>query len=229
MDVSHGPAYLVAMTPGSPTRSPRRSVLLAGAAFAAVALYLESMLIGGAVVPGYSHVADSVSELTSSSGAHRWGIAWGFTAYNAVFAVMAVALWRSVRRSRASVIGTALWLVIAAAGVAMITAFPQDPMGDPLTSAGTGHMILAGVAALGLIVSAFVWSRAFHGDDAWAGLAGGTFRFGWAILVVGGAGAALGGIVPDLFGLGERFTMVTYLGWFVWLGVGALKRRAAQA
>lgn len=187
------------------------------------------MVVGGAIVPGYSHVADSVSELTSSSGAHRWGIAWCFTAYNAAFAVMGVALWRSVRRSTASIVGTALWLVIAAAGVAMVTAFPQDPMGTDLTEPGTGHLILAGVAALGLIASAFVWSRAFRADDAWVGLARGTFWFGWAILVVGGAGAALGGIVPDLFGLGERFTMVTYLGWFAWLGVGASKRPSAGA
>ena len=217
------------MIPASPVRLPRRSTVMAAAALAAVAFYLGSMLIGGAVVPGYSHVADSVSELTSSTGAHRWGIAWGFTAYNAAFAMMAVALWRSVRRSTASLIGTALWLLIAAAGVAMITAFPQDPRGTPLTSAGTGHLILAGVAALGLILSAFVWSRAFRDADPWADLARGTFWFGWAILAVGGAGAALGGIVPAVFGLGERFTMVTYLGWFVWLGIGAVRRPQAQA
>ncbi len=186
------------------------------------------MLIGGAVVPGYSHVTDSVSELTSSSGVHRRDIALGFTAYNVAFAVMAVALWTSVRRTAASLVGTVLWLIIAASGVAMVTMFPQDPMGTPLTAPGTGHLILAGVAALGLIVSAFVWSRAFRSDDAWAGLARGTLWFGWAILAVGGTGAALGGIIPSLFGLGERFTMVTYLGWFAWLGVGASKRPSAR-
>jgi hypothetical protein len=41
---------------------------------------------------------------------------------------------------------------------------------------------------------------------------------------VGGIGAALGGLIPELLGFGERFTMVTYLGWFAWLGVGALRR-----
>ena len=219
----------MAMFQPAPVRPARRSVALAVGAIAAVGLYVGSMLVGGAAVPGYSHVADSVSELTSSSGAHRWGLAWGFSAYNAAFAVMSMALWRSVRRSTASRVGTALWLIIAGAGVAMVTAFPQDPMGTPLTAAGTGHVILAGVAALGLIVSAFVWSRAFRNDDAWAGLARGTFWFGWAILAVGGIGAALGGLVPDLFGLGERFTMVTYLGWFAWLGAGALGRPTARA
>lgn len=187
------------------------------------------MLIGGAWVPGYSHLVDSVSELTSSSGPHRWGIAWGFVAYNAAFAVMALGLWRTVRRSTASTVGTVLWLVIAAAGIAMVSAFPQDPMGTDLTATGTVHLILAGIAALGLIVSAFVWSRAFRQDDAWAGLSRGSFWFGWAILAVGGTGAALGGMVPDLFGLGERFTMVTYLGWFLWLSVGALSRRPVDA
>lgn len=89
-------------------------------------------------------------------------------------------------------------------------------------------MILAGVAALGLIVSAFVWSRAFRSDDVGRGLARGTFWFGWAILAVGGAGATLGGLVSDLFGLGERFTMVIYLGWFAWLGARSLSRSAAN-
>ena len=202
---------------------------MAAAAGATVFLYVGSMLVGGAVVPSYSHVTDSVSELTSAAGAHRWGIAWGFTAYNVAFAVMAVTLWRSVQRSTASIVGTALWFVIAAAGIAMVTAFPQDPMGTSLTAAGTVHVVLAGVAALGLIASAFVWSRAFRNDDAWAGLARGTFWFGWAILAVGGTGAALGGLVPELFGLGERFTMITYLGWFAWLGAGALRRSTAKA
>lgn len=217
------------MTTPSPGRDPRRSPLTAGAAFAAVGLYLGSMLIGGAWVPAYSHIADSVSELTSSSGPHRWGIAWGFVAYNAAFASMAASLWRAVRRSTASSVGMALWLVIATAGVAMVSAFPQDPMGTDLTATGTIHMILAGIAALGLIVSAFVWARAFRIDDRWADLARGTFWFGWAILIVGGAGAALGGVVPDVFGLGERFTMISYLGWFAWIGAGALRRQPIDA
>lgn len=197
-------------------------------AVATVVLYIGSMLVGGAIVPGYSHVENSVSELTSSAGAHRWGLAWGFTAYNVAFAGMGVALAATVRRSRALVTGLALWIVVAVAGVLQVSVFPQDPMGDDLTARGTGHLILAGVAALGLIVSAFFWARAFAADARWAGLARPTFWFGWAILGIGGIGGALGGAVPSVFGLGERFTMVTFLGWFTVIAVHALGRPSTE-
>lgn len=211
------------MTSAEPAHS-RRSTPFAIACFSAVALYLGATVIGGTLVPGYSHIADSVSELTSSTGPHRSAIAWGFAAYNVAFAAMAWTLARTVRPSPSGSVATALWFVIAAAGIAMVSAFPQDPLGTPLTGPGTVHIVLAGIAAVGLIASAWLWTRAFRSDVTWAGLARGTFWFGWAILVVGGVGAALGGLVPEAFGLGERFTMVTYLGWFLWLGSGALRR-----
>lgn len=207
----------------------RRSLVVAVFAIATVALYIGSMVVGGAIVPGYSHIENSVSELTSSAGAHRWGLAWGFSSYNVTLAAMGIGLARAVRRSRALITGLCLWLVVAVAGVLQVSVFPQDPMGQDVTPKGTGHLILAGVAAAGLIVSAFFWAKAFKADAGWSRLARPSFWFGWAILAIGGLGAALGGIVPSLFGLGERFTMVTYLGWFTVIAVVALRRPTGRA
>lgn len=198
------------------------------AAFAAVALFIESTIVGGAISPGYSHLADSVGELTNSMVPHRWGIAWGFAAYNVAFAVMALALWRAVRRSTASLVGMMLWFVIAAAGVGMVTAFPQDPVMPPTTWRGAVNVALAVLAAFGPIASAFVWSRAFRADPEWAPLARRTFWFGWALFMVRCGGAALGASVPALFGLGERLTVLTSMSWLAWLGVQALARRSER-
>lgn len=209
---------------------PRHRAAIAGwLGLAAVALYLGSMIIGGIIVPGYSHIENSVSELTSSAGAHRWGLAWGFAAYNVAFAGMGVGIAKSMLRTRALVAAVALWFLVAVAGVLMVTVFPQDPMHTDLTARGTGHVILAGVAALGLIVSAFLWSRAFRADASWAGLARPSFWFGWAILGIGGVGGILGGAVPSIFGLGERFTMVTYLSWFTVMAIAALRPAPSAA
>jgi hypothetical protein len=206
-----------------PAKSAFDRRLVGYAGLAAVGLYIASTFVGALLVPGYSHVADSISELTSSTGMQRTPIAWGFIAYNAAFAAMAVGLWRSVSRTPASDAAAALFGVIAGAGVAMVTVAPQDPWGATLTAAGAWHIALAAIAAVGLIAAAFVWSRAFAHDPRWVHLARPSFWFGWTILVLGGAGGALGAFVPELFGVGERVTMVVYLTWFAWISVVSLK------
>lgn len=176
---------------------------------------------------GYSHILNTVSELTSTTGEHRTALAWAFSAYNVALAAFGLTLAARVKRGRALTAAVTLWLAVALAGVLMVTVYPQPAWEDILIEDGTGHMLLAMVAAFGLIASAFCWSRAFRADAAWADLALPSFVFGWAILGVGGLGALLGTLIPALFGLGERFTMVTYLGWFCWIAVAAMRKRVA--
>lgn len=118
-------------------------------ALAAVASYVGTTIVGGAIVPGYSHVADSVSSLTSPGAPYRAGLALGFAAYNLGVVVLGVALPRAhgVRSIPVSVAG-ALLVACGAAGVLMLEPFPQDAMGAPLTAAGTVHIVLAGVSAM---------------------------------------------------------------------------------
>jgi hypothetical protein len=75
----------------------RRSVVAGMAGLAAVILYMGAVVLGGILDPTYSHVSDSVSELTSPRAPNRAVLGTVFTAYNLALAVMAVALLRTSR------------------------------------------------------------------------------------------------------------------------------------
>ena len=53
------------------------------------------MVLGGVIVPGYSHLRHSVSELTSPGAPYRRLLAFGFLLYNIAVALLGTGLLRS--------------------------------------------------------------------------------------------------------------------------------------
>ena len=72
----------------------RRSAVAGAAALVAVTAYVATTVLGGWSDPRYSHVADSISELTSSLAPNRSLLALGYLAYNLALVVLVLALWR---------------------------------------------------------------------------------------------------------------------------------------
>lgn len=206
------------------TRSRRLLVATSVAAFAAVALYVGSTVLGGAIVPGYSHISDSVSSLTSPGAPYRALLGSGFGLYNAAVAAMAVGLLRTSRPRWQVRTATAVLIAGAVAGILMIEPFPQDAMGAPLTVPGTVHVVLAGVSALGLVAAAVLYGIAWRSDPVWRGIAWFSIIVAALILVTGGVGAAL--ITSPVFGLLERTTQLSFLAWFAVIGVVAARAAA---
>ena len=104
------------------------------------------MVLGGVIVPSYSHLRHSVSELTSPGATYRRLLAFGFLLYNIAVALQGTGLLRSSVPSRWSRMAGVLLIVCAAAGILMIEPFPQNPMGSPTTTAGSPHIALAGLS-----------------------------------------------------------------------------------
>jgi hypothetical protein len=187
----------------------------------AVIAYVGTTVLGGAIVPGYSHVSDSVSSLTSPGGAHREVLAVGFAVYNVAVATVGLALPRLASRPRLP-LRIAGWLLIAcgAAGVLMLEPFPQYPMGAPITPNGTVHIVLAGVSALTLVVAVTLAGVAWRTEPIWHRLWVFSIVVAGAILATGGIGAAF--ITSPYFGLLERSTQASFLSWFGVVGAMAL-------
>jgi hypothetical protein len=202
--------------------APHRGWLIATAigALGASAVYIGTTLLGGAIVPGYSHVEDSVSSLTSPGAPFRAELGVGYAVYNAAVVVMAIGLLRTSRSSMPVRIATALLAIGAVAGVLMVEPFPQDPMGAPLTPPGIVHLILAGVTALGLVAAAVLYGVAWRRDPVWRRISTLSIAAGVVILVTGGVGAAF--VTSPVFGLLERVTQVSFLAWFATIGVVAI-------
>lgn len=211
-----------APTEASTAPAPRRGWLVATAigALAATAVYIGTTVVGGAIVPGYSHLEDSVSSLTSPGAPFRTGLGAGFAVYNAAVALMAIGLAKTSRPAIPVRIASVLLVAGAVAGVLMVEPFPQDPMGAPLTASGVVHLVLAGVTALGLVAAAVLYGVAWRRDPLWRGISTLSIVAGAVILVTGGVGAMF--VTSPVFGLLERVTQLSFLAWFASIGVVAI-------
>jgi hypothetical protein len=206
----------------------RRSVLVGGAALGAVACYVGATVLGGLLDPSYSHVSDSVSELTSTGAPNRVLLGLLYGAYNVGVGAMVVGLWRSSRRTRSVRVGLGLLSAVAAMGVLMIEPFPQDPMGTAITTTGTVHIALASVSSLALVVAAFVLARGWRHDPRWRGLARVSLGAGIALVLLAPPGFWAAATGSPYFGLAERVVQAVFLGWFAVIGTYALGRERAS-
>jgi hypothetical protein len=202
--------------PGMPAPPPAGGhdaalTLAARSGLAAVAVYVSATILGGRLHPGYSHIRDSISELTASHAVDRVLLAALFVAYNALLAVFAWGCWRAAPRLRTLRNAFGLIVVTAASGIAQVTTFPQDSSGTPATTAGAAHIALAGLSAFGCVVTAVMYGVAFRRlrlrRSSWVP----CFAVAGFLLLVGPLAAVnVGG---PLMGLYERLTIGAYLAW----------------
>jgi Protein of unknown function (DUF998) len=226
---------LVSATHGTDAQQTASARMAGAAGLLAVGLYVGTTVVGAAMSPGYSHVADPISELTSSSAPHAAGLAVGYVGYNLATAVFAYGLRRATVTSPRT--GYALpWMVVGAiAGIGEVTLFRQDSIGEAATAAGRVHVGLAGVSALLTVVCAVLYAIAFGKDVGWDR----TARFTWtcvlAILLTGPVAAA--GVGRPWMGLAERLPIGAFLLWIAVVSVRCVRAargistltRAAQA
>jgi hypothetical protein len=192
-----------------------------GAGLLAVVAYVLTTVVGAAVTPGYSHVVHPISELTSSLAPHRAGLAAGYVVYNLSCGAFAWALYRGVDPSRPAAAATGLTLLGALSGIGQVTAFPQDTMGTPATSAGAVHIALAGLSALITVVATVLYGLALRRDPAAGRLARFSFACTAAILATGPGAAVLAG--TPWMGLAERLPIGTFLVWLAGCSAWALR------
>ena len=185
-------------------------------------VYIIMTILGGALRPGYSHIADTVSELLSP-GAPNKPLLMVFQITHALMgSLFGTGLLLFVRSSdHNSILGRiGAWMIIAV-GVATIgtAIFPQDAAGTAATLAGKLH----GILVFGILVPFTIISTLLIG--IWLKQAGifpwfRTYSFitiAASILLAGLAGASLD---TPIMGLTERLGV---LAGFQWTFVLALK------
>lgn len=189
------------------------SMAAAWCAAAAVAIYITATLIGGLLDPTYSHVSMHVSELTSSYAPNRTLLAGLYVGYNIALVGLGIALRRHPRSG--PWMAAASWLLIATGliGVLLVTWFPQDSYGYPATTAGTGHIILAAVAALTAIIAMLTGGRGFSHEIGHTRLGRLSILVAVAMLVAGLGGAVATAIDSRYMGLLQRLSIGMFLLW----------------
>jgi hypothetical protein len=203
----------------------RRILLACGMAIPV--MYIFMYILGGALRPGYNHISDSVSELLSPGAPNRSLITIIDLAYGLLHILFGIGvlqfIWGSEHNALMGSIGA--WMIVGA-GVAIVgtAIFPQDAMGTPATIPGKIHLALVFGALLPfsflstLLIG--IWS---HRAGVFPGFALYTFISFGAMILLGGAGAAMAG--TRLMGLGERISALVI---HQWLFTFALKLLSAN-
>lgn len=192
----------------------RRPLIAVGACgIAAVALYIGATVLGGILDPQYSQVHNAVSELTGSEAPNREVLAPLYIVYNVMLFGFAYALFRASSGGRLFKVGVVLFAIGGLSGIGQVTFFRMDTVGTAATTAGTMHLVLAGVSPLLCVATAILYGFAFRREATFRGLS--TYSFAAAVLLVLTAPAAVAGIDTDVMGLFERITIGVFMLWVV--------------
>ena len=193
---------------------------LALAGFSAALLYVITTIAGSVLDPSYSQLRQHVSDLTASGAATRDRLVAPYLFYNALVAAFALALWSESSRGRLFTAGLLALLLNAFAGVMMVSVFPEDLGGVPMTLAVAGHLFFAGISVLCTLAIAFVHGVAFRPTSR--ALSTVSLAIGAGILVFGPLAIFATAARSDLAGLAERTPIGLFLAWIVAVSAYAL-------
>ena len=128
-------------------------------------VYLFAVILGGFIMPDYSHAYNTISELTGAGFPDILILDFLFALYNVLlvaFAVGGLVFFQPVKVRLARI----LFALLLAAGLIglLFSFFPQDMRGAPPTTAGKIHIILAGIISPVTVASAILAGFTFKSD-----------------------------------------------------------------
>ena len=107
-------------------------------------IYILLYVIGGALRPGYSHLADSVSELLSPGSPNKTLLDVINVSFAICYTLFGISVFQFVANSEQPTlvgrIGAGLIIVVGIASIGSAI-FPQDATGAPTTLEGTLHLV----------------------------------------------------------------------------------------
>lgn len=186
------------------------------------ALFVTADLYGSSTRPGYSPVADAISELVETGAPNKSVLDFLIGSYHAMVVPFAYGLYCATRNGPRSLIGPALLAVAGALGVGLTMFFPCDRGCEPLTARGTAHIFIAIPMGLSVIVAILVFSRRFSELPHWAVFA--TYSKLTALVGLILACLTITFAESDMVGLLERVLTLSYLQWYVVVGTVLLRK-----
>ena len=190
---------------------------------AAAILYAATVILGGLIRPGYSHLVAAISELVADGAPNRSLLSTLFLGYNILLGLFGLGLFLKVNREAskraAGIIGSLTLFIVGLAGVLMELAFPQDPGGIATTFAGSMHMVMAGIASLGTMVAVLTLGLSFRNIPELHSYVTYSLLSVAIIFVSGGFTAMAMANKYHYFGAIERITIGTFILWLFIIGL----------
>jgi hypothetical membrane protein len=179
-------------------------------------LYLIMVIIGGALILGYSHITETVSELLVAGAPNRSLLATLMISSSVLGILFPIGLHRGINEGRGSKVGPAFLIIASVLGI-FTTYFPQDPGGPPVTFAGTVHVVLV-IPMVILSLGAFIafWRR-LKSDSLWSGYD----RYSLITFIVAIPLGVISAVSLDspYVGLLERISVAVILQWGFFMAI----------
>ena len=147
-------------------KNPNKAFAICG--IIAPILYLLTAIIGGALSPGYSHISETVSTLLVAGAPNKPLLNTLLITDYVLGILFPIGLHRGINEGKGSKVGPAFLIIVSVLSLFTIF-FPQDPGGEPVTFAGTVHVVLL-ILMVSLSLGAFLafWRR-LKSDSLWSG------------------------------------------------------------
>jgi hypothetical protein len=183
----------------------------------APSLLVFTVILGGAMRPGYSHISDTVSELFSPGSPNRFLLTTLHTLFAVLLVLFGIGVLKFVQRyeksRRMGILGASAFIAMGVLSIMTATIFPQDAWGSPPTLFGEMHIILHGVISILSIVYILllgIWSHrariaSFFRTYSIATIAAVVLTAGWFMKSFG----------SPMMGLSERVTALVGFQWTV--------------
>ena len=183
-------------------------------------VYIGMAILGGALIPGYSHRTDTVSELMSPGAPNKPLMDILMATSSVLMALFGLGMLIFIRDighiDRYGSASAILLVILGILQIVVVIFFPQDPMGAELTFPGKMHIALVGVQAImSVLIPLFlgIWLRK---TEVMPGF--GTYSIISAVLTVA-VGATIPFLGSSIMGLMERLTILVYDLWLVVISI----------
>lgn len=179
-------------------------------------------ITGSMLTPGYSPISQAISELIESGAPAKPLVDPFLLVFHGLAVAFALGLGARLG-GRGGQLGAGLLALAGVTGVILTLLFPCDPGCQPITWRGTAHIFLAIPMGFAALFSILAFSFARPGVAAWpqfTAYARLTFAAGVVLAIVTVAMAE-----TSLVGLLERLLTLSYLQWYVVVGVWLMRRK----
>jgi hypothetical protein len=115
-------------------------------------LFVFTVILGGTLRPGYSHVLDTMNELFSPGSPNRQLLSALYTIFAVMLSIFGFGLLQFVQEigeyRTIGIIATLAFVSVGVISILSATLFPQDAWGSTPTLPGRLHIILHGIISL---------------------------------------------------------------------------------